>query len=127
MMYLLDTCALIWYFEDSAELPQKIARLIDSPLCPKFISVASLWEIAIKVNIGKLDMQLSFAELIDAIESSDLHVIPIKNDYLKGLSKLPFAHKDPFDRLIISTALQEGLTIMTADENIQKYDVSWVW
>jgi len=127
MSYLLDTHALIWYFEDSKDLPIKIARIIDNPICHKFICVASLWEIAIKSNIGKLDMRLSFDELLDIIEDSELSIIPIENGYLKGLSKLPFIHKDPFDRLIITTALSEGLTIVTADENIQKYDVPWIW
>ena len=127
MSYLLDTHALIWYFEDSADLPIKIARLVDNPVYQKFICVASLWEISIKSNIGKLDMRLSFDALLDTIENSELSVIPIKNDYLKRLSKLPFIHKDPFDRLIITTALSEGLTVMTVDENIQKYDVPWIW
>jgi len=81
----------------------------------------------IKSNIGKLDMRLSFDELLDVIESGELPLIPIENDYLKVLSKLPFIHKDPFDRLIIATALREGLTIVTIDENIQKYDVPWIW
>jgi PIN domain nuclease of toxin-antitoxin system len=76
-----------------------IARIIDNPVYQKFICVTSLWEIVIKSSIGKLDMRLSFDELLDVIENSDLSVIPIKNDYLKGLSKLPFIHKDPFDRL----------------------------
>jgi len=127
MSYMLDTHVLIWYLEDSADLSITIARIIDNPTCQKFISVASLWEIAIKSNIGKLDMRLSCNELLDTIENSELSVIPIENDYLKGLSKLPFIHKDPFDRLIITTALSEGLTIMTVDENIQKYNVPWIW
>ena len=54
MSYLLDTHVLIWYFEDSADLPITIARIIDNPICQKFISVASLWEIAIKSNIGEI-------------------------------------------------------------------------
>jgi len=127
MSYLLDTHALIWYFEDSKDLPIKIAHIIDNPIYHKFICIASLWEIAIKSNIGKLDMRLSFDELLDVIEDSELSIIPIENDYLKRLSKLPFIHKDPFDRLIITTALSEGLTVMTVDENIQKYDVPWIW
>jgi len=127
MSYLLDTHALIWYFEDSAELPVGIARLIDNPSCHKFICVASLWEIAIKSNLGKLDVRLSFDELSDVIENSELSVIPIENNHLKGLSKLPFIHKDPFDRLIVATALTENLTIISIDENIQKYDVPWIW
>jgi len=127
MSYLLDTHALIWYFEDSADMPIGIVRIIDNPIFQKFICVASLWEIAIKSSIGKLDMRLSFDELLDVIEGSELSVVPIKNDYLKRLSNLPFIHKDPFDRLIIATALLESLTILTVDENIQKYNVPWIW
>ena len=127
MKYLLDTHALIWYFEDSSDMSIKVANLIDDPICQKFISVTSLWEIAIKSNIGKLNMQLSFNTLLDVIESSELSILPVKNDHLKGLSKLPFIHKDPFDRLLISTAIVEKITLITIDENIRKYDVSWVW
>jgi PIN domain nuclease of toxin-antitoxin system len=127
MNYLLDTHTLIWYFEDSPDLPAKITRIIDNPIYRKYISVVSLWEIAIKSHIGKLEMRLSFDELVDIIENSELSVIPIQNKHLKRLLKLPFIHKDPFDRLIITTALFEGFTIITVDENIQKYDVSWVW
>jgi len=127
MNYLLDTHALIWYFEDSTNMPVRIAKLIDNPAHHKFICVASLWEIAIKSNIGKLDMRLSFDELLDVISNSELTILPIESGYLKGLSKLPFIHKDPFDRLIIATALLEGLTIITVDENVQQYDVSWTW
>ena len=127
MKYLLDTHALIWYFEDSPDMSIKIANIIDDSTCPKFISVTSLWEIAIKSNIGKLNMQLSFNELLDVIESSELSILPVENSHLKGLSKLPFIHKDPFDRLLISTVFVEKMTLITIDENIQKYDVPWVW
>jgi len=127
MKYLLDTHALIWYFEDSVDMPVKITNLIDDPIYQKFISATSLWEIAIKSNIDKLNMRLSFDELLDIIESSELAVIPINSAHLKGLSKLPFIHKDPFDRLLISTAIAEKMTLITIDENIQKYDVLWAW
>jgi len=127
MSYLLDTHALIWYFENSDDIPESIASLIDNPVHHKFISVVSLWEIAIKINMGKLNMRLSLDELLDVISNSELAVIPIEGSHLKGLSKLPYIHKDPFDRLLISTALMEDLTIITIDENIQKYDVLWVW
>jgi len=127
MKYLLDTHALIWYFEDSSDMSIEVANLIDDPIYKKFISVTSLWEIAIKSNIGKLNMRLSFNELLDVIESSELSILPVENDHLKGLSKLPFIHKDPFDRLLISTAIAEKMKFITIDENIQKYDVPWVW
>ena len=64
---------------------------------------------------------------MEIIKNRDFDILQIEDAYLKGLSSLPYIHKDPFDRLIISTALAEDLTIMTIDENIHKYDVSWIW
>jgi len=127
MRYLLDTHALIWYFEDSSSIPEKIVAIIDSDVNNKFVCSASLWEIAIKMNIGKLKLSLSFDELLDEIASSDLIILQVENEYLKKISELPFLHKDPFDRLIVATALAENMVVITVDENIHKYDVSWVW
>jgi len=127
MKYLLDTHAIIWYFEDSSELPQKVAALVDSPEISIYICSVSLWEIAIKINIGKLKLNLAFGELLDNIKSRDFNILQIEDKHLKGLSKLPFLHKDPFDRLIISSAIAEDLTIITVDSNIQNYAVSWIW
>ena len=87
----------------------------------------SLWETAIKVNLGKLKSSLTFDEFLDKIRNSDFDVLQIRDEYLKRLSVLPFIHKDPFDRLLIATALVENLTIITTDSSIQKYDVSWIW
>ena len=127
MDYLLDTHALIWYFEDSPSLPNKVTELIDSATNHKHICSVSLWEIAIKTNLGKLNMHFSFEQLLDEIAASELIVLQIKDEYLKELPKLMNVHKDPFDRLLIATAVVEKLTIITIDENIRKYDVSWVW
>ena len=127
MNYLLDTHALIWYFQDSSNIPSKIADLIDSRENNKCVCSVSLWEIAIKMDIGKLKIDLSFDDLLGEIANSELTVLQIDNKHLKGVSKLPFLHKDPFDRLIIATAIAEKMTIITVDENIQKYDVSWIW
>ena len=127
MKYLLDTHAIIWYFEDSPELPKKITELIDDPEITIYICSVSLWEIAIKMNLGKLDINLPFEELLNSIKNGDFTVLQIEDEYLRELSSLPFIHKDPFDRLLISTALADNLTIITVDENIQKYDVPWIW
>ena len=127
MNYLIDTHALIWYFEDSPSLPANIAELIDNDINHRYICSVSLWEIAIKANLGKLKMQFSFEQLLDEIASSNLIVLQIEDKYLKELSELKNIHKDPFDRLLIATAAAEKLTIITIDENIQKYDVSWIW
>jgi len=127
MKYLLDTHAMIWYLEDSSRLPSKTKEIIDNNTNRIFLSSVSLWEIAIKINLGKLKLIMSFDEVLGNVRKGDFEVLQIENEYLKMLSALPFIHKDPFDRLLIATALAENLTIITADDSIQKYDVSWVW
>ena len=127
MRFLLDTHAIIWYVEDSLELPKQITRIIDNPENEIYISSVSLWEIALKVSLGKLDLRLPLDEFFMNIRSRDFTFLQIEDEYLNRLLGLPFVHKDPFDRLIISSALAEGLTIMTTDENIKKYDVSCIW
>ena len=91
------------------------------------ISSISLWEVAIKVNLGKMKSNLTLDGFLDRIKRSDFEVLQIKNEHLRRLSAVPFIHKDPFDRLLIATALVENLTIITTDGNIQKYDVPWIW
>ena len=127
MKFLLDTHAIIWHFDDDSKLSQKAAEIIKNPESILYISSVSLWEIAIKINIGKLELDFTLNELLNTIRNNDFIILQIEDKYLQGLSDLPFIHRDPFDRLIISTALTENLTIITADENIRKYDVPWVW
>ena len=127
MRYLLDTHAIIWYAEDSLELPKKIKDIIDNTENEIYISSTSLWEIALKVSLGKLDLELPLDEFLMNIRSRDFIFLQIEDEYLNRLLGLSFIHKDPFDRLIISSALSEDLTIITIDENIKKYDVSYIW
>ena len=127
MKYLLDTHALIWYLEDSVQLATDSKAIIDEPGSSVYISAASLWEMAIKSSLGKLKMDMELDELFDAVNKSDFAVLQIEQEYLAKLAQLPFLHRDPFDRLIVATALCEDLVIVTKDENIRGYDVRWVW
>lgn len=127
MRYLLDTHVIIWLAKDSLELPRGVKELVEHPDNDIFICAASLWEIAIKMNLGKLDLKLPLDKLLDDIKSCGFNTLQIDDKYLCKLLELPYIHKDPFDRLIIATALIDDLTIVTADDNIQKYDVPWVW
>jgi len=127
MRYLLDTHVIIWYFENLSKIPQEIYKIIDNRKNSIYISSVSLWEIAIKININKLNVRFTFDKLINDIKSGDFKILQIENEYLKKLAALPLIHKDPFDRLLVSTALAEDLTIITADDNIQRYNVSWIW
>lgn len=127
MRHLLDTQAIIWYFEDSKNLPHKMVEEIDNPENNVFISSVSLWEIAIKISIGKLDLKYTLEELLAVIKTSDFDILQIESEYLILLSTLPIIHKDPFDRLLISSAKAEGLVMITSDEDIKKYDLKWAW
>jgi len=127
MRYLLDTHAAIWHLEDSPRLPSRTREIIDNNAGHLCICSASLWEIAIKVSRGKLDLQFTLDELFDEVRDSDIDILQIEEEHLKRYILLPSIHKDPFDRLLISTALAENLTIITADENVRKYTVPWVW
>jgi len=127
MVYLLDTHAVIWMAENSPSMPLAIKQIIGNSHNKIGISSVSLWEIAIKLSIGKLKISMSLKELIDYFRGRDFDFLQVEDEYVLGLSKLPPIHKDPFDRLLISTAIAEKMTIITVDENIQKYDVPWVW
>ena len=127
MRYLLDTHAIIWYVRRTPNLPLRMEEIIDNDDNRVYVSSASLWEIAIKANLGKLNLNSTFDEFLDTVRNTDFEILQIKDGYLKRLSLLPTIHEDPFDRLLIATALAENLTVITADENVRKYNVPWIW
>jgi len=127
MRYLLDTHALIWYFENSSRLPPATKEIIGDNENRIYLCSVSLWEIAIKLNSGKLEIHLTFEELLNRVRRDDYQLLQIEGKHLKRLFALPTLHKDPFDRLLIATALAENLTIITADDDIHKYDVPCFW
>ena len=128
MKYLLDTHAFLWYFEDSYKLSEIAANIIEDMSVEKYVSIASIWEFSIKYSTGKLQFDGGLTNLWEMIFRNEFIILPITQICLENIAVgLPFHHRDPFDRLIISTAIAEDLTIVTTDENIQKYDVQWVW
>ena len=127
MIYLLDTHTFLWYFEDSDNLSETAVNIIEDADSLKYVSMASLWEFSIKYSIKKLRFEGGLSNLLDIILQNGFIILPITPLYLDSMIELPFIHRDPFDRLLIATAKAEGLTILTADENIHKYDVPSVW
>jgi len=128
MKYLLDTHAFLWFFEDSAELSENAASIIEDGNVQKYVSVASLWEFSIKYSIGKLSFDGGLSGIWHMISQNGFIVLPIEQSHLENIiTNLPFHHRDPFDRLIIATATAEGMIVLTADEDIQKYDVLCAW
>ena len=126
-MFLLDTCVFIWYLEDSPRLSER-AREIISNEKQLYLSLTSLWEIAIKKTINKIDIEESTAELVRICEEDGIILLPIESRYFDTIQTLPYIHGDPFDRLIMAVAIDNNLDLLTDDENIQKYDkVNVVW
>ena len=125
-MYLLDTCAVLWFLDDSPSLSKK-ARDVIGKSNDLYLSVVSLWEIAIKKTIHKLDMEESISELETICNQYGIIILPIKVSYLERIGQLPMIHGDPFDRLIMATALEEQLTLITHDINIRKYEIELCW
>ena len=91
------------------------------------MSAASLWEITIKNQIGKLTLNITLEELFNYADINQIEIIPINYDHLLVLSKLPNHHSDPFDRLIIAQAIAENLVLITRDKGFQKYMVEQQW
>ena len=127
MELLLDTHAFIWFALDDPQLPENTNDHIKNPETKCFISVASLWEIAIKLDIGKLKLKTSFSGLLQLIVANNIDILPIKEEHFLQLLKLGRYHKDPFDRIIIAQALTEHFTIATKDENFKHYKVKILW
>jgi PIN domain nuclease of toxin-antitoxin system len=124
MRYLLDTQAVVWFL-DGEKLSEKTKDLILSG--DNYISVVSLWEIAIKMNIKKFTFNGGFQAFRELVRKNGFKVLPIKDEYMLKLLDLPLIHRDPFDRLIMATTLVEDMTLITSDGDIQEYDISWIW
>ena len=128
MRYLLDTHALLWFISEDQKLSDRAHQLILDPDSEIFLSIASLWEIAIKVNIGKLALDKPFNQLFpDEIDSHGIEILDITIDSLVQLTALPPHHRDPFDRLIIAQALVENLPIISVDRNFDTYGIVREW
>ena len=127
MRCLLDTQIALWLFENDDKLSDNAKSNILNPANQCFFSVVSLWEVALKMNIGKYKFPGGFPALRQLVDDNYFEVIPIKDQHMNGLFALPFHHRDPFDRLIIATALTENLALITSDVEIQKYSVKWLF
>jgi len=125
--YLLDTHAAIWFLNDEDNLSQMARQIILDASNRKYISSASVWELSIKTGTGKLKFSGNSAGFVRAARNNDFFIIPVKLGYYTVLEGLPLIHRDPFDRILIATAIVEKMTIITADTNIARYGVPHVW
>lgn len=125
-MHIIDTHILLWLLADPEKLSHTAKTILedDSSL---YISMASLWEIAIKQANGKLELPFTPEELYEICLKRDIKVKQIKPMHLNHLKDLPKIHNDPFDRIIICQSIAENIPILTRDEKIPLYPVKTVW
>ena len=128
MQYLLDTHTLLWFIGGDEELSDTAKFAIIDIDAIKYVSIASLWEVAIKVNLGKLTLDMDYAELGEQITINGFEILPITFDHTNALVNLELHHRDPFDRIIIAQALNDKLTVVGKDSNFSKYsNLQLVW
>jgi PIN domain nuclease of toxin-antitoxin system len=127
-MYLLDTHALIWSAVDDPRLGAKARSVIVDDASALAVSVASAWELSIKVGLGGLRLAPNVVSwFVQATRIGRIQVLPVELDHLADLETLPRHHGDPFDRLMICQALALDLTIVTRDEAFRNYEVKTLW
>ncbi len=119
--YLLDTHLLLWAAVDSPRLPARARSVLENPAAQVCFSVVSLWEIAIKLGLGRPDFQVDVATLRANARASGIDEVPVYGEHVLAVRDLPPLHQDPFDRLLIAQARHEGLTLLTVDARVLAY------
>jgi PIN domain nuclease of toxin-antitoxin system len=123
---LLDTHAFIWYSEDDSKLPESIETEIETAdrVC---ISIASLWEIAIKLSIGKLSLRSNYESTEASLEPAGIILLPISFADTVRVMNLPLHHRDPFDRVLIAQSINNSLTLVSCDAAFTAYPIQLRW
>jgi len=124
---LIDTQALIWFVEDDRKLPAGIKAVMESGGSRLLVSVASLWEMAIKMSLNKLVLSGDFASTVARIQENGFELLPVEPEHLITLTTLDYIHRDPFDRVIIAQAITEGIPVVISDEVFARYPVQREW
>lgn len=127
MALLLDTHTFIWFINGDSSLPEKVVNKIKNIDNQCYLSIASIWEIAIKLKLNKLSLLADFDRISDFLDENQIEVLPITFSHIQSLNQLEFHHRDPFDRIIIAQGISEELTILTKDHNFNLYKAEIFW
>ena len=127
MKLLLDTHTFLWFVNDNPKLSNHLKDLIEDKNNISYLSVASLWEMSIKFNLGKLTLDPNYEEFVEReVTTSTIQLLNIELSHLRINATLPFHHRDPFDRLIIAQSIAEDIHIVSVDSVFDKYEVSLI-
>ena len=128
MKILLDTHTALWLVNDYEVLSPSAKSLLLDDANELYISIVSAWEIAIKTSIGKLsEFSGGVKSFMAKVNDMPIQMHLVQTNHVELVESLPFIHRDPFDRMLVAVAKADGMTILTADENIRKYDVPTAW
>jgi PIN domain nuclease of toxin-antitoxin system len=128
MDYLLDTHTVLWFFNgDKTSLSETAKNIIQDQQNTKFVSMASVWEIGIKISIGKLVFPQNTNGFVNQIQKNGFELLPINVNHIAAIEQLPQIHRDPFDRLLAATSIVEQMGILSCDANIKSYPVNCIW
>jgi PIN domain nuclease of toxin-antitoxin system len=127
MKALLDTHAFIWWDSDPSKLPAQVITLLQNPASTILLSVVSVWEILIKMQLGKLTLSGPLVPTLIQQQANGIQILPVTLDHVLALQNLPPRHKDPFDRLLIAQANIEGAVLLSADPIFAQYSVHVLW
>jgi PIN domain nuclease of toxin-antitoxin system len=128
MRHLIDTQSAIWYVDQDHLLSPAAHAAITDPANDLLLSAASVWEIAIKVGVGKLTLSLPYRQwMAKVIADLSLSILPITVEYSDVQAGLPHHHRDPFDGLIVAQAIVEGIPVIRADPQLDAYGITRVW
>ena len=128
MKYLLDTHTFLWIIEDNEILTDEVRKIYLDGANEIYLSVASIWEMAIKISLNKLSIRGQLEKFIDrhAIENN-ICLLSIQPHHIFPIEKLPFHHRDPFDRLLLSQCIQEKMYLLSKDKQFDKYGIHRIW
>jgi PIN domain nuclease of toxin-antitoxin system len=125
---ILDSHVLIWAVDDPAQLSPTASGLLQDPANALLVSAATIWEVAIKVGLGKLTLSQPYrAWMSQALSDIGAAILPITVEYADAQAALPFHHRDPFDRLIIAQTLAESISVVSDDGQFDAYGVNRLW
>lgn len=127
MNFLIDTHVFLWYIQASDQLSQNAAAILEDTNNKLYFSIASLWEIAIKLGLGKLKLDDPFHELEALLAKLSIDILPITFADTETYLSLPLHHRDPFDRILIAQAMNRSLSVITADPAFDAYAIDRVW
>jgi PIN domain nuclease of toxin-antitoxin system len=125
---LLDTHAFLWFIDENPRLSNSARILIEAEDSQPFLSMASLWEIAIKISLGKLQLEQSYEAFIpQQLAMNGIGLLNLSLEHIAAIASLPFHHRDPFDRLIAVQSKIEKMTLVSADPSFDAYEIERIW